>query len=341
MGKRTEVVTKVTSVKRSVAGIAASIDYLSREGELELETQSGSLVEGKEANKELVESWTRGHPPIEKDATNARQAYALVLSMPAGTPMEGVREAARGFARREFENHRHVSVLHEDTDHVHVHMLVRAAGHHGNRLNLKKNDFRRWRETFAEELRERGIEANATSRAVRGVVLPREKDAVYRMGVDAARGIERRTPSRVISDRIERMDAMVRRDAGVSDSYPSREALLATRREVEARYERIATLHDDETPQGRAEANRVREFVAGFEPIQRTREHQRLRTQLHRMPDRGEAMMNAARKGNGSEADLDKLEEQRAEQAQRPDTTRAVRTPVERNPEQDGPELGR
>jgi hypothetical protein len=51
-----------------------------------------------------------------------------------------------------------------------VHLSVKAESKHGERLNPRKADLHRWRETFAERLREWGIDAEATRQAVRGAV---------------------------------------------------------------------------------------------------------------------------------------------------------------------------
>jgi len=48
--------------------------------------------------------------------------------------------------------------------HPHVHLTVKTAGFDGTRLNPRKPDLQRWREGFAEALREHGIEATTTSR---------------------------------------------------------------------------------------------------------------------------------------------------------------------------------
>lgn len=47
---------------------------------------------------------------------------------------------------------------------------VRAEPRFGKRLNPRRADLQRWRETFAEKLRGRGIEAEATRQATRGVM---------------------------------------------------------------------------------------------------------------------------------------------------------------------------
>lgn len=50
----------------------------------------------------------------------------------------------------------------------HVHISVRAESNRGKRLNPRKADLHRWRETFAEKLHGHGIEAEATRQATRG-----------------------------------------------------------------------------------------------------------------------------------------------------------------------------
>jgi sugar phosphate isomerase/epimerase len=101
-----------------------------------------------------------------------RGAFHLVLSMPTRTDPLSVQRAARDFASREFAGFQYAMVLHTfETDpdphpspHPHVHLTVKAAGLDGVRLNPRKVDLQRWREGFAEALREHGIEATTTSR---------------------------------------------------------------------------------------------------------------------------------------------------------------------------------
>jgi hypothetical protein len=50
---------------------------------------------------------------------------------------------------------------------------------HGRRLNPRKVDLHRWRETFADKLRGYGIDAEATRQAVRGQ--SRSPDALWRL----------------------------------------------------------------------------------------------------------------------------------------------------------------
>jgi hypothetical protein len=43
-----------------------------------------------------------------------------------------------------------------------LHLTVRALGDHGERLIPKKAELQAWRQAFAQALRDRGIEAEAT-----------------------------------------------------------------------------------------------------------------------------------------------------------------------------------
>ena len=85
-----------------------------------------------------------------------------MLSMPRGTDPESVLFAAREFAKIEFADDRYVMVRHDHQANSHVHLTVKAKSRNGKRLNPRKADLRRWREVFAEQLRERGIDAEAT-----------------------------------------------------------------------------------------------------------------------------------------------------------------------------------
>ncbi|MGB4068989.1 MAG: relaxase/mobilization nuclease domain-containing protein, partial [Nitrospira sp.] len=133
--------------------------------------QDGQVIQGKEAVADLKAEWRDGGIPIAADST-MRDAFHLVLSMPTRTDPFSVQRAARDFATREFSGFQYAMVLHTfETDpdphpsqHPHVHLTVKATGLDGGRLNPRKADLQRWREGFAEALREHGIEATTTSR---------------------------------------------------------------------------------------------------------------------------------------------------------------------------------
>ena len=162
-----QVMVKVTGGGRGMGAIAAHFRYISKGGRLPIEDDRGLEREGKEALRDLVEQWRLGGSRIPEVSVR-REAFNIMLSMPAGTKPEFVQSAAREFAKDELANHRYVMVLHTHQANPHVHLSVKAEGRDGQRLNPRKEDLRRWRETFAERLRGWGIEAEASSQATRG-----------------------------------------------------------------------------------------------------------------------------------------------------------------------------
>lgn len=162
-----QVMVKVTGGGRGMGAIAAHLRYISKHGRLPIEDDRGVVHEGREGVRDLVEQWRHAGGRIA-DHSPRREAFNLMLSMPAGTPAHALRDAVRAFARAELANHRYVMVLHTHQANPHVHLAVRAEGRDGQRLNPRKADLRRWREVFAEQLRERGVEAEASSQVARG-----------------------------------------------------------------------------------------------------------------------------------------------------------------------------
>ncbi|UVT19643.1 MAG: hypothetical protein H8K03_17910 [Nitrospira sp.] len=192
-----QVVVKLVKAPKGMKGISNNLTYISRDGQLEIEDQDGQVIHGKDAVADLKTEWRDGGMPIAADST-MRDAFHLVLSMPARTDPLSVQRAARDFATREFSGFQYAMVLHTfETDpdpnpspHPHVHLTVKAAGLNGVRLNPRKVDLQRWREGFAKALREHGIEATTTSRLHRR---NRERWTVRHLheSSDKARSLER------------------------------------------------------------------------------------------------------------------------------------------------------
>ncbi|WP_081071518.1 relaxase/mobilization nuclease domain-containing protein, partial [Burkholderia cepacia] len=184
LGRTPEVMVKITNKAASAQGLGAvrrHLRYISRNGRIELEDQNGNRIEGKDALSDLVKTWELGGWGIPETSTR-RETFNILLSMPPGTDRKAVRDAARDFSAREFGDGRaYVFAAHEDEAHPHVHLSVQVRGPNGRRLNPRHKDLQRWRERFAEELREYGVEANATPRRARGVTQRYPKQAVIHM----------------------------------------------------------------------------------------------------------------------------------------------------------------
>jgi hypothetical protein len=165
-----QVMVKVTGGGRGMKAIAAHLRYISKNGRLDMEDQRGETMRGKDSLHDLVDEWRFGGSriPDEAEPDQRREAFNIMLSMPRGTDALIVQRAAREFARIELADHKYVLVLHDHQANPHVHLSVRAESVHGKRLNPRKGDLHRWRETFAEKLRGWGVDAEATRQATRG-----------------------------------------------------------------------------------------------------------------------------------------------------------------------------
>lgn len=172
-----EVIVKVSRGLFTGVKLKAHLDYISRHGELALEGADGDLVRAA-GRADLVERWV-----FEAQVANPRASIALpmILSMPAGTPRDGLVEATRSFAQVAFAGGAYVHVLHQDRAHPHVHLTVHSVGPQGRRVIPYKQTVEQWRETFAEQLRRHGVDAEASPRWARGVVRRQDRQAMHHM----------------------------------------------------------------------------------------------------------------------------------------------------------------
>lgn len=191
--KSPEVMVKISGGGKSKVQVYNHMTYITRNGNLEATTEDGQKISNHSEIKDLLREWqvdsTKGYGKV-------RLAFNIVLSMPAGTPPEGVRTAAREFAKDNFwSGHRYLMVLHTDTPHPHVHVVVKAENEEANhRIHVTKAVLEEWRENFAGKLREQGISANATPREIRGQSLKAKTQAIYHL--------EKRGASTVMANRV-------------------------------------------------------------------------------------------------------------------------------------------
>ncbi|WP_066570513.1 relaxase/mobilization nuclease domain-containing protein [Snodgrassella sp. CFCC 13594] len=174
--KQPEVMVKIPRRKSAnstgLKGVCRHIDYISRNGEVEVETHDGERLQGKKDIHAMTRHWQKLGIA---DTSKHREALNIVLSMPAHTPPAAVKNAARKFAQEQFDGHQYVFALHTDRDrpnepaHPHVHLCVLMRDEYGHRINPRKNDLFEWRVRFAEKLREEGVACAATRRQHRGI----------------------------------------------------------------------------------------------------------------------------------------------------------------------------
>lgn len=173
-----EVMLKVTGFGKGAGHVKAHMDYITRNGKLEMENDQGEVFNGKEEVKSLFKDWEKDFGDGKRHKEQ-RDTMHMMLSMPASTNPEAVRNAVREFAKETFsKNHEYVFALHTDQAHPHCHVTVKCLGFDGTRLNPRKADLQEWREKFAEKMREQGADAEATPRRSRGVVRKAEPNVI-------------------------------------------------------------------------------------------------------------------------------------------------------------------
>ncbi len=273
-----EVMVKVLPRGAQTAGaVRKHLDYIGRKGELELETDDGERLQGRDAGEQLVEDWDldlesdrRGVGLASRRQGSAKLVHKIMLSMPPGTPAKGLLEAARHFAREEFAlKHRYALVLHTDEPHPHVHLVVKAVSEQGVRLNIKKATLRHWRSEFARNLRLLGIEANATERAVRGETRKAKKDGIYRATERGDSTYQRAQAEAVAADLLK----------GNTPIEPGKRKLVDTRRQVENGWRFVADVLSKDGHHNLA--NDIRRFVERMPPAKTKREHIARELQQH------------------------------------------------------------
>ncbi|MFH0134818.1 relaxase/mobilization nuclease domain-containing protein [Variovorax sp. VaC1] len=236
--KAPEVMVKISGGGKGMRHIKSHLDYISRNGKIELENEEGDVLTGIEDLRELRKEWQDGGSRIA-DESDVREAFNIVLSMPAGTDELAVKRAARDFAAQEFEGHQYVMALHtfatdpdpKPSKNPHVHLAVKAQAADGTRLNPRKADLQRWREGFAEALREHGVEAAATNRQQRLKRDRGEKQPVRQMRERGA-SLDRVGKGSASPERIAKAK---RTEAKVTNRYRQITKALASSPDVEDR----------------------------------------------------------------------------------------------------------
>lgn len=264
-----EVMVKVTGGGRGIGAVAAHLSYISQHGELEIESDEGERVT-KEGQKALLKGWHleltagqyRDAQKAGKPARAVKLVHNIVLSMPAPTPADKVLAAARVFARERFgAQHRYALTLHTHQQHPHVHLVVKAEREDGRgRLHIDKAMLREWREDFARMMRDQGIAANATPRAVRGQGKKAVRDGAYRT--------RRRGRSQALRAQVVSIARELSQTGAVRD--PAHAKLAETRKAVLAAWMGVAKTLD---AQGEIVlAGEVRAFTKNLPPVLTDRE---------------------------------------------------------------------
>ena len=177
---RPQVMVKITSFAKSKEGLAAHLDYLSRNGQNEVLDAMGEGFSqiaqdlGIESPREAIQRYGRELATANQDERprkgrpRSRVSMNLMLSMPPGTDQAAFELAVGDFLVQQFGAHDFLYTFHDDREHYHAHVVVGLQDHDGRWLNPRKGDLLEWRQSFAANLERHGIEADATPAYSRG-----------------------------------------------------------------------------------------------------------------------------------------------------------------------------
>jgi hypothetical protein len=274
--KHPEVMVKVTGGAKGSKHLKAHMDYIGRNGDIELENERGEILDTRERIREEHKQWSK---ELGQPRKNERDSINIVLSMPKGTDAEAVRRAVRAFAKEQFgETNQYVMALHhpgndKDTKNPHVHLTVKARGYDGAKLDPRKDDLADWREAFAEKMREQGHDAEATPRRSRGVIEKGQRQAVRSMETKP-----KRPGSKLQADKLrEAADALAGKPV---TQNPHRKQIAEKQTEIRKAWISGADeLDKSADPEDKALAAKIRQFVKDM-PRQLQDEREKLKAKL-------------------------------------------------------------
>ena len=265
-----EVMVKITGHAKGAKQLKAHMDYMTRKSTLTAFNEKDEVIADADSLAELREDWLSDEQHGRK---NGRLTTNIALSIRDGD-REALLGAGRAFAAQAFKGHDYLIVMHTDTQHPHLHLAVRNRAEDGSRLHVPKGKPQEWRETFAAELRERGINAEATTRVERGKTRKGERGGIRHIR-------ERKTPEHDKSAVAQAMGPDKRNDV----DQPWRPKIRERHAMVRSQWRHII----DELGQGSAAdqqlAQQVRQFVTQMPPVETREDALRREVAASRKPE--------------------------------------------------------
>lgn len=164
--KNTEVLVKITSSGKNIESVGNHVDYISRNGKLDLITSDEIVYQGKDGRneiKKILKNEGEVIPHKNENMKEKRETLNIVFSMKGNSnvPEEKMKKAVFNTMKKLYPDNFFVVALHNDTNNPHCHVVLKIDNGLGKRINPKKNDLQNWRVEFAKSLMELNIEATA------------------------------------------------------------------------------------------------------------------------------------------------------------------------------------
>lgn len=128
-------------------------------------SDSGAFLDNPSSIQAESRAWRR-----DLRSFKPRDTMHLIVSAKAGVDVDAFKNAVQGFVHEQFAEHKFMFGVHTDkadAGHVHAHVIVAVRNAEGVKIHPGPQDFRHWRETFAEHAQMQGLKIVATSAAER------------------------------------------------------------------------------------------------------------------------------------------------------------------------------
>ena len=172
-----EVVVKITSNSKNLKTLKAHLDYISRNGNIELLSSDELVYSGIKEVGEIRDIYRDEGAPIQKKTKAGqreyRETYNMVFSFKEADG-EVVKKAAFKTIKEKYPDNFFVAAVHTDTNHSHCHVCLKVKNSAGKRVDIKKQNLAEIRKEFAQNLRDLGILATA-ARKTKPAVSHKEK----------------------------------------------------------------------------------------------------------------------------------------------------------------------
>lgn len=97
---------------------------------------------------------------------SSRDTMHLIISAKAGTDVEALTRAARGFLQDRFADHKFMFGVHTDKEaagHIHAHAVIAVKSESGQKIHPSRETFGEWRKAYAEHAQAEGLKIVATA----------------------------------------------------------------------------------------------------------------------------------------------------------------------------------
>ena len=167
-------IASLKSFAKSARSARNMVDYISRDGDLELMDQDGNVIQDAEDRADVLEGWGFSFPEKE----GRRFAAHFVLSTPEGSDEQATQRAAREWAAENLFEFDYVGCLHTDTANPHYHLIV-ARNPDSPLLKWGPGELEDMRESWATIGTDNGIPMVALRRSDRGLRTSAPNSSTY------------------------------------------------------------------------------------------------------------------------------------------------------------------